>query len=70
MAHVVAVVSVEPPVQALGAYEGDPVVWLRQPHGLQPCYAKESRARTLFLDGRLYEHVAEHDGRWVYAATV
>lgn len=56
---------------ALGAFEGDPLVYVRTPSGsLQPCYAKYAKGRSLVLDGRLYEHVTEHDGGvWVYAAT-
>ena len=60
-------VTSEAPLMAHGAVDGDPVVFLRQPHGLQRCHAKSERSRTIVVEGRIHEHVAEHDGAWVYA---
>lgn len=46
-------------------------VYLQAGAGLTPCLARECRATRIWVDGRIYEHVADApDGTWIYGVRV
>lgn len=59
----------DPPLTAVGAFEGDPVVWVRPLSGsdLIRCQVKDGKQRQIQIGGYPCEHVGEMpDGTWLY----
>lgn len=51
-----------------GGGDPDHVIYVERHDGLIPYLAQSDKRRMVFIGGIAHQHVAEHEGRWVYRA--